>query len=63
MPDVSRDEFYRAVDDIKELVGGINGRLDTLNGRTRRAEIKIAIMWVLWFIVGSVALAWIQAPK
>lgn len=53
MHDVSREEFYRATDDIKAAVNGINARLDILNGRVRKNEIKIAVQWVLWIILGA----------
>lgn len=42
--DVSREEFYRAVDDIRQDIAGVNGRLDTLNGRTRKNEREIAVL-------------------
>ncbi len=42
--DVSRDEFYRAIQDIREDIAGVNARLDTLNGRTRSSEQDIAVL-------------------
>ena len=42
--DVSRDEFYRAILDIREDIAGVNNRLDELNGRTRSAETDIAVL-------------------
>ena len=42
--DVSRDEFYRAIQDVREDIAGVNMRLDTLNGRTRNAEQDIAVL-------------------
>jgi len=42
--DVSREEFYRAVDDIRQDIAGVNGRLDKLNGRTRTNEIDIGVL-------------------
>lgn len=57
MQSLTKDEFYRAVDDIKEGIGGIHDRLDKLNSRTRKLEQKVAVMWVLWTILGSTLLA------
>lgn len=46
--DISRDEFTAATDrlheSIREGFTGLHLRLDTLNGRTRVAETKIAIL-------------------
>ena len=43
--DITRDEFYRAVDglksDLREDLQRIDGRLDVLNGRTGKSEIDI----------------------
>jgi hypothetical protein len=41
---VTLGEVYRAVMELKADIGGVNLRLDTLNGRTRVAETKIAII-------------------
>lgn len=46
MTDLSRDEFYRAIDglktDLTSDIGGIHDRLDTLNGRTGKGEVERA---------------------
>jgi hypothetical protein len=48
MADITRDDLRELKEDVLEqIVGGfsgINRRLDDLNGRTRIAETKIAIM-------------------
>lgn len=45
--DITREEFYRAIDDVKELVAGTHTRLDALNGRTRTTEINVAALTVV----------------
>ena len=42
--DVSRDEFYRAIDEVKAGIQGVHDRLDALNGRTRGCETQIAVL-------------------
>ncbi len=43
--EVTREEFYRAIDslksDLRDDIGGIQDRLDTLNGRTGKNELAI----------------------
>lgn len=43
--EVTREEFYRAIDslksDLRDDIGGIQDRLDTLNGRTGKSELAI----------------------
>lgn len=58
MHDLSKEEFYRAIDDLRQRINGINERLDLLNGRTRKTEVKVAVQWMLWVIAGAFAL-WI----
>lgn len=48
MSDISRDEFYRAFDGLRELtltgLGRVEGQLLTINGRLRKSEQDIAVM-------------------
>lgn len=49
-------QLFRELDTLKEMVGGVNDRLDTLNGRTRRLEVKVAIIWWALGAVGTLGL-------
>jgi len=42
--DVSREEFYEAVREIRADIGGVNMRLDKLNDRVRTNETNIAVL-------------------
>ena len=44
MPEISRDEFNRLYDAIKDGFKGTHERLDDLNGRTRVNETEIAVL-------------------
>jgi hypothetical protein len=41
MSDISRDEFNDRMDLLMAAIGGVNARLDVLNGRTRLGEMAI----------------------
>lgn len=56
--DITRDEFYRAIGDLKgniqdvktdlkEDIHGVHERLDTQNGRLGKSEIKVAELTVI----------------
>lgn len=51
---LDREQLFRELGDIKGAVDGVNERLDTLNSRTRKLEIKVAVQWMLWFLTGTV---------
>ena len=58
MPDSpSIREFDGLADQLKEGFDGVHARLDTLNHRTRKVEISVAVQWMLWIIVGSAVIA------
>lgn len=44
MSDLSREEFARWMEVLRDDVKGVHERLDMLNGRTRKAETDIAIL-------------------
>jgi hypothetical protein len=46
-------EFDQLHDMMREGFAGLNDRLDTLNGRTRKIEISSAVQWMLWVLLGS----------
>lgn len=50
---ISREEFYHAMGELKSGIGGVNERLDVLNGRTRKVEIATAVQWMLWVLAGA----------
>ena len=41
---VESDEFHRWMQVLRDDIAGVSGRLDVLNGRTRDAEQKIAVL-------------------
>ena len=52
------EQLYRELDemrhDLRDGFGGINKRLDILNSRTRKLEIKQAVIWFILCILGSI---------
>ena len=52
MADISRQELDRLYQTLDDGFRGVHSRLDLQNGRIRTAEIKIALMWLLWVLVG-----------
>lgn len=41
---IEREEFYEAIRTVRADIQGVHDRLDMLNGRTRQAEQKIAVL-------------------
>lgn len=41
---VDREELKMWIEDLKHGIDGVHERLDTLNGRTRRTELDIAVL-------------------
>lgn len=58
---INPTQLYRELNDIKEGqtsgFSGVHDRLDTLNGRTRRLEIKVAVISFIVGALGSISLA------
>lgn len=48
MAELAREEFYRAIDEVKAAMrdgfDGTHQRLDDLNGRTRTNEVDIGVL-------------------
>lgn len=54
---LDREQLFRELNAIKDGIDGIHARLDVLNSRTRKLEIKVAIQWMLWTLIGAAVLA------
>lgn len=50
------DLILDAIKEVRADVGGVHDRLDTLNGRTRTVEQKVAVHTWAFSIIGAVLL-------
>ena len=57
---LDREQLFRELDEIKTLIEGVNARLDKLNARTRKLELKVAVQWMLWFLAGSLVTLFVR---
>jgi hypothetical protein len=46
-------------DDLRAEIGDVKDHLRILNGRTAKVEASVQTHWILWSIVGAVALVFI----
>lgn len=46
-------------DDLRSEIGDVKEHLRTLNSRTAKVEASVQTHWILWSIVGAVALVFI----
>lgn len=54
---LNTEQLFRELGDIKAGVADVHTQLKISNGRIRKSEIKIAVMWLLWSLAGTAAVA------